>query len=63
MGVSLPQRELETPLDKLIPKNQQREREARLPEVSELDVMRHYIALSHKNHFIEKGLYPWEAVR
>jgi len=58
MGVSLPQRELETPLDKLIPKNQQREREARLPEVSELDVMRHYIALSHKNHFIEKGLYP-----
>jgi glycine dehydrogenase subunit 2 len=29
-----------------------------LPEVSELDVMRHYIELSHKNHFIEKGLYP-----
>jgi len=31
---------------------------ARLPELSELDVMRHYIELSHKNHFIEKGLYP-----
>src|SRR5512133_439673 len=31
---------------------------ARLPECSELDVMRHFIELSHKNHFIEKGLYP-----
>ena len=30
----------------------------RLPECSELDVMRHFIDLSHKNHFIEKGLYP-----
>ncbi len=30
----------------------------RLPECSELDVMRHFIELSHKNHFIEKGLYP-----
>jgi glycine dehydrogenase subunit 2 len=26
--------------------------------VGKLDVMRHYIELSHKNHFIEKGLYP-----
>lgn len=30
----------------------------RLPECSELEVMRHFIELSHKNHFIEKGLYP-----
>ncbi len=57
-GVSLPKREMDTPLEQLIPKELQREKDARLPEVSELDVMRHYIALSHKNHFIEKGLYP-----
>lgn len=35
-----------------------RKEAARLPECSELDVMRHFIELSHKNHFIEKGLYP-----
>jgi len=57
-GVSLPKREIDTHLDSLIPKELQREKIARLPEVSEMDVMRHYIALSHKNHFIEKGLYP-----
>jgi glycine dehydrogenase subunit 2 len=36
----------------------QRQTAPRLPECSEIDVMRHYIELSHKNHFIEKGLYP-----
>ncbi|MDD3535752.1 MAG: aminomethyl-transferring glycine dehydrogenase subunit GcvPB [Candidatus Cloacimonetes bacterium] len=57
-GATLPPREIDTPLDKLIPQKYQRLRAPRLPEVSELDVMRHYISLSHKNHFIEKGLYP-----
>lgn len=57
-GVTLPARELGTPLESLIPSAHLRAKKARLPEVSELDVMRHYIALSHKNHFIEKGLYP-----
>ena len=57
-GVPLPAREIDTPLEQLIPPQQLRANIARLPEVSELDVMRHYIALSHKNHFIEKGLYP-----
>jgi glycine dehydrogenase subunit 2 len=57
-GVSLPSREIDTPLDKIIPARYQRAKAARLPELSELDVMRHYIKLSHKNHFIEKGLYP-----
>jgi len=57
-GVTLPKREIDTPLEQLFPQDLLREQIARLPEVSELDVMRHYIALSHKNHFIEKGLYP-----
>ncbi len=57
-GVTLPKREIDTPLEQLFPQDLLREQTARLPEVSELDVLRHYIALSHKNHFIEKGLYP-----
>ncbi|MFO8144811.1 MAG: aminomethyl-transferring glycine dehydrogenase subunit GcvPB [Candidatus Syntrophosphaera sp.] len=57
-GTTLPQRELDTPLEELIPRENLRREKPRLPEVSELDVMRHYIGLSHKNHFIEKGLYP-----
>ncbi len=58
MGVTLPKRELDTPMDAMFGAEQLRAKPIRLPEVSELDVMRHYIALSHKNHFIEKGLYP-----
>lgn len=57
-GCTLPPREIDIPLDQIIPAEYTRKRSARLPEVSELDVMRHYIELSHKNHFIEKGLYP-----
>ncbi|MBF8378725.1 aminomethyl-transferring glycine dehydrogenase subunit GcvPB [Alicyclobacillus mali] len=31
---------------------------ARLPEVSEVDVVRHYTALSQKNHGVDSGFYP-----
>ncbi|GLV13772.1 putative glycine dehydrogenase (decarboxylating) subunit 2 [Alicyclobacillus hesperidum] len=31
---------------------------ANLPEVSELDVVRHYTALSQKNHGVDSGFYP-----
>jgi len=34
------------------------ENEIDLPEVSELDVMRHFVNLSTKNHHVEKGFYP-----
>ncbi|MDY0152171.1 MAG: aminomethyl-transferring glycine dehydrogenase subunit GcvPB, partial [Candidatus Cloacimonas sp.] len=57
-GVTLPARDVDLPLENLIPQKHLRSKPARLPEVSEMDVMRHYIALSHKNHFIEKGMYP-----
>ncbi|MCB5251923.1 MAG: aminomethyl-transferring glycine dehydrogenase subunit GcvPB [Candidatus Cloacimonadaceae bacterium] len=57
-GVALPPRDTDIFLDKIIPQKYHRQKSARLPEVSELEVMRHYIELSHKNHFIEKGLYP-----
>ena len=57
-GVTLPRRELDTEVKDFFPSEYLRETAPRLPQVSELDVMRHYIKLSHRNHFIEKGLYP-----
>ena len=31
----------------------------RLPEISELDVVRHYTRLSQKNFAIDTNFYPW----
>lgn len=41
-----------------LPQKYHRKKELKLPEVSELDVMRHFLELSHTNHCIEKGFYP-----
>ncbi|CAM5555893.1 glycine dehydrogenase (decarboxylating) subunit 2 [Bacillus safensis subsp. safensis] len=35
-----------------------RDEDAELPEVSELDIMRHYTALSRRNHGVDSGFYP-----
>ncbi|MEI8378264.1 MAG: aminomethyl-transferring glycine dehydrogenase subunit GcvPB [bacterium] len=48
----------EAQYDYFLPKNLEREEKTVLPEVSELDVMRHYTELSGKNFCIEKGFYP-----
>lgn len=59
IGYSLP--ELDVPdldLSALLPKGFVREEAAELPEVSELDIMRHYTALSNRNHGIDSGFYP-----
>lgn len=42
----------------LIPKKFIRNQPARLPEVSENEVVRHFIALSRLNHHVDKGFYP-----
>ncbi len=42
----------------LLPAGYVREEAAELPEVSELDLMRHYTALSKRNHGIDSGFYP-----
>ena len=55
-AVTLPK--LDVPTGEFVPKKYYRKQDARLPELSELDVMRHYVELSQKNHFIEKGFYP-----
>lgn len=59
VGYSLP--ELDVPdmdLSSLLPENLIRKEEAELPELSELDIMRHYTALSRRNHGVDSGFYP-----
>jgi len=44
--------------DSIIDSSLINEEELMLPEVSELDIARHYTELGNKNHCIEKGFYP-----
>jgi glycine dehydrogenase subunit 2 len=56
---SLP--ECDVPVEEIsewIPKKLQRKNAAELPEVYELDVIRHYTALSRRNFGIDNGFYP-----
>lgn len=58
-GYSLPESSVETtPLTDILPEHLIREDAAELPELSELQVMRHYTGLSNKNFGIETGFYP-----
>lgn len=43
---------------KIIPENMQRKGKLKLPEVSEVEVARHYIRLSQMNYGVDSGLYP-----
>ena len=45
-------------LNDKLPKHLIRDEPAELPEVSELQLVRHYTALSNKNHGIDNGFYP-----
>ncbi|KKB37266.1 aminomethyl-transferring glycine dehydrogenase subunit GcvPB [Bacillus thermotolerans] len=59
IGYSLP--ELDVPRKdaaELLPDGYVREEAPELPEVSELDIMRHYTALSKRNHGVDSGFYP-----
>ncbi|WHX60350.1 aminomethyl-transferring glycine dehydrogenase subunit GcvPB [Peribacillus frigoritolerans] len=59
IGYSLPEMDVTTiPLEEILPADYIREEEAELPEVSELDIMRHYTALSKRNHGVDSGFYP-----
>ena len=48
----------EKPLDEFLPENMLRKEELELPEVSEVDVVRHYTLLSNKNYGVDTGFYP-----
>jgi glycine dehydrogenase subunit 2 len=59
LGVSLPAPDVpQRPVIELIPEAFRREKQTRLPELSELDVMRHFVHLSVKNHHVDKAFYP-----
>jgi glycine dehydrogenase subunit 2 len=59
VGYSLPEMDVpEADLSELLPEGYLREEGAELPEVSELDIMRHYTALSKRNHGVDSGFYP-----
>ena len=48
----------ERPLDELIPADLRRPEPARLPEVSEPEIVRHYNRLSKRNFDLDTGFYP-----
>ncbi|MCM3724573.1 aminomethyl-transferring glycine dehydrogenase subunit GcvPB [Neobacillus cucumis] len=59
IGYSLPEMDVpELEVSTLLPEGYLREVEPELPEVSELDIMRHYTALSKRNHGLDSGFYP-----
>ncbi|OLN22991.1 glycine dehydrogenase (aminomethyl-transferring) [Domibacillus antri] len=58
-GSSLPKRDVDpVDLQDKVPSHLIREEATELPEVSELQLVRHYTALSNKNHGIDNGFYP-----
>ena len=56
-GYSLPSNRWESSLSEL-PQGLRRSKEALLPQVSELDVVRHYTNLSQMNFGVDSGFYP-----
>ncbi|MGQ3685263.1 MAG: aminomethyl-transferring glycine dehydrogenase subunit GcvPB [Candidatus Loosdrechtia sp.] len=46
------------PVIDLLPQDMMRNNEARLPEVSEIDVVRHFTRLSQKNYCVDTNFYP-----
>ncbi|WAA11438.1 aminomethyl-transferring glycine dehydrogenase subunit GcvPB [Fervidibacillus halotolerans] len=59
IGYSLPEFDLEeTKVEDLIPEEYIRKEDPELPEVSELDIIRHYTALSRRNYGVDNGFYP-----
>lgn len=58
-GFTLPGLEIpEKPVKKMLPAEMCRTKEPDLPEISESDVIRHFVHLSVLNHHVDKGFYP-----
>ncbi|WP_147802881.1 aminomethyl-transferring glycine dehydrogenase subunit GcvPB [Alkalicoccus halolimnae] len=59
IGHSLPELDIERiDVDEMLPAFFQREESAEIPQVSELQLVRHYTALSRRNHGVDSGFYP-----
>lgn len=48
----------DTSIDDMLPSEYIRKEDPDLPEVSEVDIIRHYTNISQKNYAIDKGFYP-----
>lgn len=58
-GYSLPNCDVpEYHLEEKLPRKYIRTEEAELPEVSEVDIIRHYVSLSKLNYGVDTGFYP-----
>ena len=57
-GYTLPRIDVPGLSEKLIPEKFTRKTAAELPEVSENEVVRHFVRLSNMNYHIDKGFYP-----
>ncbi len=58
-GYTLPALDVpDVPVEKLVPAGQLRTVPPDLPEVSEVDIVRHYTKLSQLNHGVDIGFYP-----
>lgn len=56
---SLPENDVEIEItEEMLPHKLRRKTEPRLPEVYEVDVIRHYTKLSNKNYGVDTGFYP-----
>ncbi|WNB93568.1 aminomethyl-transferring glycine dehydrogenase subunit GcvPB [Bacillus sp. NEB1478] len=59
VGYSIPDLDVpEVDVESIIPSDYLRTEEPELPEVSELQIVRHYTALSNRNHGVDSGFYP-----
>ena len=58
VGYSLPPTEVAEKSDAEIPKILRRKKPADLPEVSEVDMVRHFVRLSQQNYCKDAGLFP-----
>lgn len=59
IACSLPECDVpETPITEYIPGELLRDNSPNLPEVSEVDVVRHFTQLSQKNYGVDSGFYP-----
>lgn len=59
VAYSLPESDVpDVNIDELVPAKFQRQTEPDLPEVYEVDVIRHYTALSRRNFGVDNGFYP-----
>lgn len=59
VGYSIPNLDVpEVNVESIIPSDYLRTEEPELPEVSELQIVRHYTALSNRNHGVDSGFYP-----